>query len=125
VLRPGGRLALCDIVLGRPLDFAEIRRLRQPLSLLRRVFGDAHMEPLARYTELMGEHRFEIEATRDLTAATRPTFARWLENAERHREAVAAELGREGWQEFIDACQVLEGFWDDGTLGYALIAAGR
>jgi len=49
VLRPNGRLALCDIVLRRQLPFDEVRRLRRPLMLLREVFGDARMEPLARY----------------------------------------------------------------------------
>src|SRR5581483_4400765 len=37
VLRPGGRLAVCDIVRRRPLPFAEVRRLREPLALLRDV----------------------------------------------------------------------------------------
>ena len=41
VLRPGGRLALCDIVLRRPMPFDEVRRLRRELALLRDVFGDA------------------------------------------------------------------------------------
>ena len=125
VLRPGGHLALCDIVLRRPMPFEEVRRLRKPLALLREVFGDARMELLPRYTELAEANGLAVHDEVDLTAATRPTFARWRENARRHRDEVVASLGEEDWQRFVDSCDVLEGFWDDGTLGYGLLAATR
>jgi 27-O-demethylrifamycin SV methyltransferase len=125
VLRPGGRLALCDIVLRRELPFTEVRRLREPLALLREVFGDARMEPLARYAELAAENGLAVEEERDLTDATRPTFARWRANAERHRDEVVAALGEADWQRFFDSAGVLERFWDDGVLGYGLLAAAK
>jgi 27-O-demethylrifamycin SV methyltransferase len=125
VLRHGGRMALCDIVLRRPMPFEEVRRLRKPLALLREVFGDARMEPLAHYAELAAEHALAVEEQTDLTAATRPTFARWRDNAERHRREVVASIGEEDWARFVESCDVLEGFWDDGTLGYGLITAAK
>lgn len=125
VLAPGGRMALCDIVRRRPIDLIEVRRLRRPLTLLRAVFGDARMEPLAEYARLAGASGLVVEEMRDLTSATRPTFARWRENADQHRDKVAALIGDDGWQRFRDACDVLEGFWDDGTLGYALLTASK
>ncbi len=125
VLRPGGRLVLCDIMLQRRLAFTDVRRLREPLALLRNVFGDARMEPLGEYERLAQVHGLIVDPPEDLTLATEPTFARWRENAHRHRNAVTALLGPEGWQQFIDSCEVLEGFWDDGTLGYGLLAASK
>ena len=125
VLRPGGRLALCDIVLRRPMDLREVRRLREPLALLREVFGDARMEPLQEYRRMAELAGMTVEAEIDLTAATRPTFGRWRENAAQHGDAVAELIGEDGRQRFIDSCRVLEGFWDDGTLGYGLIGASR
>jgi 27-O-demethylrifamycin SV methyltransferase len=125
VLRPGGMLALCDIVLRRPLPFAEVRRLRGELTLLRQVFGDARMEPLERYAELAQEHGLVVHEEVDLTATTRPTFARWRGNAQAHRAEVVALLGEADWTRFVDSCAVLEQFWDDGTLGYGLLAAHR
>lgn len=125
VLRPGGRLALCDIVLRRPMPFQEVRRLREPLWLLREVFGDARMEPLERYAELARASGLVVERETDLTAATRPTFARWRDNALAHKEAVVASIGDADWQRFLDSCDVLERFWDDGTLGYGLLAASK
>lgn len=125
VLRPGGALALCDIVLRRPLPFAEVRRRREPLTLLRQVFGDAHMEPLETYADLAVEHGLVVDAAEDLTEATRPTFDRWRQTAEAHRAEVTDLLDETDWQRFVDACDVLEGLWDDGTLGYGLLAAHR
>jgi 27-O-demethylrifamycin SV methyltransferase len=125
VLRAGGGLALCDIVLQREMPFDEVRARRAPLALLRGVFGDARMEPLARYRELAEAAGLVVVEETDLTVATRPTFARWRENAVVHRDAVVASLGDEGLAQFVEACGVLETFWDDGTLGYGLLAARK
>jgi cyclopropane fatty-acyl-phospholipid synthase-like methyltransferase len=123
LLRPGGRLALCDIVLRRALPFTEVRRLRRPLSVLRDVFGDAHMDPLERYAELATAHGLVVDDQIDLTAATRPTFACWRANADRYRDEIIRSLGEADWERFVESCTVLEQFWDDGTLGYGLLSA--
>ena len=125
VLRPGGIFALCDIMLRREMPLPEVIRLREPLTLLRQVFGDAHMVNLDTYARLAESNGLEVVERTDLTAATRPTFARWRENAERHYDEVVGLLGETDTQRFVDSCDVLQGFWDDGTLGYGLIAARR
>jgi cyclopropane fatty-acyl-phospholipid synthase-like methyltransferase len=125
VLRPGGRMALCDIVLSREMPFDEVRRLREPLALLREVFGDARMEQLSTYAELAAANGLAVDRELDLTAATRPTFDRWRANADRHRDEVAASIGADGLQRFLDATDVMERFWDEGRLGYGLLAAAK
>ncbi len=123
VLKPGGRMALCDVMLRRDLPFEEVRRLLRPLTLLRAVFGDARMEPMTTYVALAEANGLVVDVADDVTIETRPTFARWRENAATHRDTVVQKLGEDGWQQFVDACDVLEGFWDDGTFGYGVMGA--
>lgn len=125
VLRPGGRMALCDIMLQRPVPFDEVRERRQAFALLRDVFGDAHMLTMDTYTGLAAEQGLVTEVADDLTAATRPTFDRWRANAAEHKDVVVGKLGVDDWQRFVDACDVLEGLWDEGTFGYGLFAASK
>ena len=125
VLRPGGRLALCDIVLRQPMPFAEVRRLAEPLGLLRDVFGDARMETLEHYASLAASQGLAVDRQVDLSAQTRPTFGHWRRNAERHRDEVIAAIGEEDVEKFVRATEVLERFWDEGRLGYALLGAAK
>ncbi|MCU1588547.1 MAG: hypothetical protein JWN31_2040 [Frankiales bacterium] len=125
VLRPGGRLVLCDIVLRRELPFLEVRALRKELALLRDVYGDARMEPLALYASMARDQGLVVEQETDLTAPTRPTFERWRTNAATHRAAVVEALGEADVDAFVESCAVLEKLWDDGVLGYGLLAASR
>jgi cyclopropane fatty-acyl-phospholipid synthase-like methyltransferase len=122
VLRPGGRLTLCDLMLQRAMPFDEVRRLRQPLEVLRWAFGDARMESREGYVQRAQSCGLQVDHDLDLTEETRPTFVRWRENAERHRDAVLGAVGEEGFDQFVTATELLESFWDDGTFGYGLIA---
>lgn len=125
VLRPGGRVALCDIIRRREIPFADVKRLREPLALLRDVYGDARMDPLEGYRRHMTENGLVVDVERDITAETRKTFDRWRDNAERHRDSVVELIGAEDHRRFAESCDVLAGFWDDGTLGYGIIAAAK
>jgi cyclopropane fatty-acyl-phospholipid synthase-like methyltransferase len=107
------------------MPFEEVLRLRKPLGLLRDVFGDARMEPVERYADWFRCNGLVIDQETNLSSATRPTFARWRDNALCHRTEVVAALGQPDWERFVESCAVLEGFWDDGALGYCLLAASK
>ncbi len=125
VLRPGGRMALCDLIRRREIPFTELRRRTEEFAVLRAAFGDARMDPLAQYADLARSAGLEVDLEEDLTAATLPTFDRWRANATEHRDAVVDALGEQGWAEFVRSCDVLEGLWQEGTLGYGILAAQR
>jgi 27-O-demethylrifamycin SV methyltransferase len=122
VLRPGGRIALCDLMLARPMPFEEVRRLHQPLAVLRDAFGAARMETRAVYEQLFADNAIEVDVSLDLTEATLPTFDAWRHNAEVHGAAVVAQIGQHGLDAFLTSCDILEGFWRGGTMGYGLVA---
>ncbi len=125
VLEPGGRLVLCDLVLRRPMTTRDVVQVRYELLLLRDVFGKAKMEPLPWYAEELERLGFRDLRQTDLTQATLPTFDRWEENADRSRDQCVSLFGERSWQQFVQSAAVLRRFWQDGTLGYGLVAADR
>lgn len=125
VIRPGGRLVLCDLMRMREIPFSEVRERRIDFAILRTAFGDAHIESPEIYAMAAEAQGLVVDRLDDLTSATFPTFDRWRANAEKHRDAVTALLGVEGLDAFVRSCDVLEDFWRDGTFGYGLISATK
>ncbi|GAB2478992.1 methyltransferase domain-containing protein [Jatrophihabitans fulvus] len=125
VLRPGGRLVLCDLTRHRTIPFSEVRERRKDFVVLRTAFGDAHFEPLDWYTAIAADHGLVVDVVDDLTQSTLPTFARWRANADRFRNEVERLIGADGRDAFVRSCDILEGFWRDGTFGYGLFAADK
>jgi cyclopropane fatty-acyl-phospholipid synthase-like methyltransferase len=123
VLRRGGRLVLCDIVLKRPIATREVVGLRYELLLLREVFGRAKMETFEFYERALRSAGFTDIDRNDLSDATLPTFDRWQDNAERSKERCVALFGERSWLQFVESANVLRRFWREGILGYELIAA--
>jgi len=123
VLRPGGRLVLCDLIRRREIPFLEVRDRRVDFATLRTAFGDAHMESLDFYADAARARGLRVDRVDDLTQATLPTFDRWRANADQHRTAVTEMIGVEGLTAFVRSCDILEEFWRDGTFGYGLISA--
>jgi 27-O-demethylrifamycin SV methyltransferase len=125
VLRPGGRLVLCDVVRLRTIPFLEVRSRRDDFALLRRAFGDAHMEPLSDYTATLTELGMTVSDATDISLATLPTFAAWRANVDAHEDILVGLIGEDGVRDFVESTHVLEGFWKDETLGYGILGAER
>jgi 27-O-demethylrifamycin SV methyltransferase len=125
VLAPGGRIALCDITRQREIPFPEVKARRADFATLRAAFGDAHMEPLDRYTSTLSDLGLQVTDATDITTATLPTFAAWRANTATHEPAIRELVGAQGVDDFVRATHILESFWLDGTLGYGILAASK
>jgi 27-O-demethylrifamycin SV methyltransferase len=125
VLRPGGRVVLCDVIRHREIPFTELRARRAEFATLRDVYGVARMDPLASYVDRLAGEGLTVELAEDLTTATLPTFDRWRHNLERQHDEVTALLGADGGAEFARSIDILDAFWRDGTLGYGIVAASK
>jgi 27-O-demethylrifamycin SV methyltransferase len=123
VLRPGGRVVLCDIILKRKLALTEVIQYRDEFLLLRDVFGRAIMEPLTFYRQQFESNGLRVTAESDISKPTFPTFHRWRQNANTNRESVCGMIGERAWEQFMLSCDILERFWQDGILGYGIISA--
>jgi 27-O-demethylrifamycin SV methyltransferase len=125
VLRPGGRLALGDIMLRSPLSMIDMVKHRAEFLLLHQVFGRAKMERLQTYQALAEESGLRVDVVEDVSAKTLPTLDRWRQNAMTFRHEVAALVGEALWRDFVAACDVLERFWRRGWFGYGILAGVR
>jgi 27-O-demethylrifamycin SV methyltransferase len=122
LLVPGGRVALCDVVLTRPLGLRDLRRWHDELDILRDSFGEAVLATPEQYREAAVEAGFEITQDVDLTERVVPTFGCWRERARHAQADVIPLIGEAGLSNFIAGCDVMERFFTEGIIGYALIA---
>ena len=125
LLVPGGRVALCDVVLKRPLQLRDVRRLNRELDVLRDTFGEAVLATPEEYRQAVRMAGLELIRECDLTERVLPTFGCWRERARRERERVIPLIGDAGLATFLAGCDVMEQFFAEGIVGYSLIAARK
>jgi cyclopropane fatty-acyl-phospholipid synthase-like methyltransferase len=125
VLRPGGTLVLCDLVLKRDLSLAEVYRLRGDLATLERSFGRAKMETLEFYEAALRAQGFAEVSRRDISAEAFPTLDRWKENLEKNRAVLAAHLPTADVADFARSCDILKALFSDERLGYGLVTGRK
>lgn len=125
VLRPGGRLVLCDIIRRREIPFDEVRSRREEFAVLRAAYGSARMDPLTDYVGYAERTGLVPDVVSDITIETLPTFDRWQANLDRHRAEVTDLLGADDTATFERSLGILRGFWRDGTLGYGIFSADK
>ncbi len=125
VLKPGGRMVLCDLMLQAKLPLTRVIEFRDDFLLLKNAFGRARMETLEFYGEQLQDHGLLVDHSRDISPETLATFQRWRDNAERHRDVVTELIGEEAWSEFHASCEVLARFWQDRIMGYGILSASK
>jgi 27-O-demethylrifamycin SV methyltransferase len=125
VMRPGGRLVLCDIMLRRELPLAEILSRPRDFVPLHYAFGHAKMETLETYEQLAEQAGLNVVELIDVSDAVFPTIDHWRQRLVRNAAEVRAQIGEEGYQHFKASCDVLEKFWQQEIFGYGLIAASK
>ncbi|MGC4053315.1 MAG: class I SAM-dependent methyltransferase [Paludibaculum sp.] len=123
LLKPGGKLILCDIMLRRPLQFPEVLERRADLQTLDAVFGKATMLEMAAYARLAEQAGYDVAAQLDISAEVQPTFDRWRENADTCRNEVESLIGPAALRQFRASAGILSRFWAEGWLGYGLLEA--
>lgn len=125
VLKPGGRIVLCDIIMHRELALPDVMKRAKAFDLLRVVFGRAKMATLSAYGGWFEDAGLEVRCSDDISRETAPTFANWKHNAQRYRREVVALVGEATLDEFSRACEELERMWVDEVLGYGMLAAEK
>lgn len=140
VLRPGGRLALCDVTLVAALEDrwpevegyramgfsagAAMHIQRALHGTMHRAFGTTRLTEAVVYRDQADAAGFvDIELV-NLSAAVQPTLQRWADAASVHAEAITAALGAEYLDDFFLAIFHMAMGW--GRLGgYVILTANK
>jgi 27-O-demethylrifamycin SV methyltransferase len=123
VLRPGGRLVLCDIILHRDLAPGEVFSRAKDFVHFHHAFGRAKTETLDTYRRFAEQAGLRVAESIDLSDRMFPTFAHWRRNVETNGDRIRDALGEEGMEHFRASCEVLPAFWEQRILGYGLLVA--
>jgi 27-O-demethylrifamycin SV methyltransferase len=125
VLRPSGRMVLCDVVLHRDLPLSEVLGRAQEFIHLHYAFGHAKMDTLKKYQQWAVLAGLRVTELRDISEQTFPTFAHWSRQVEGNREAVRGLIGEDGLEHFRASCEILPALWNQRLLGYGLMVAAK
>lgn len=125
VLKQGGRLILCDFILRRPAEVADLFRYSPELAAIERAFGRVKNETLAFYEEVLTDTGFTEVRTLDVTESVRDTAKCWRSNLEQHREEILRFWGAEEIDAFRNACDAVERLFEVGLLGYGFVRARK
>lgn len=125
VVRPGGRVVLCDIILHRDLPLTEVLRRARDFTHLRFAFGRAKMETLATYRGYAERAGLRVTELLDISDQTLATFAHWRRRLENNYEEIRALIGDEGLEHFRSSCDILPALWKQRVLGYGLMVAEK
>jgi 27-O-demethylrifamycin SV methyltransferase len=129
VLRRGGALLLCDVMLRRrftPVDHVRfLWRLRAgyPAGILsmKKAYGRGRAETFAFYEREIRRAGFAGLEVVDVSDAVRPTMGRWRENVERNRKRIGESFSRENVDDFVRGTELLDELFAAGIWGYGLI----
>ena len=125
VIRPGGTLVLCDLFLNKELSVVDIYQLRNDLAMLEGSFGKAKMSTMSYYRQCMSDIGFQDIEVIDISDRAKPTLAAWKENVDLHLQRIHSLLSAEAIDDFLRACDILQGFFDRGLMGYGMIRATK
>jgi 27-O-demethylrifamycin SV methyltransferase len=124
VLRPGGRVVLCDLVLRRPMLTRLGVALCHDLMILEEVYGKSTLQFGETYIRQFEQWKIATEG-RDVSEQVLPTFAHWRHNAERRASEVSEILGEAALDKFVRSCEIMTRLFQTGQFGYYVVAGRK
>ena len=124
VLRPGGTIVLCDLMLRKPIPDRPGAGLWHDLALLERVYGKTSLYSLDDYAREFSVNGLRAEG-RDISELVLPTFALWGENAERDADRASDIIGAGQVKLFARSCEIMTRLFQNGQLGYCLVTGKK
>ena len=124
VLRAGGAIVLCDLMLRKPIPAHPGVSLWHDLTLLEKVYGKTCLYSLEGYLGEFQANGLEAEG-RDISDLVLPTFSHWRQNAENNGNRVSETFGADQVKLFVRSCEILTRLFESGQLGYGLVTGKK
>lgn len=131
VLRDGGSLLLCDVMLRRPITisdhFHNLFRLRwgylSGYLSMKRAYGPGRTESFADYRNKLSAAGYGDVRLVDVSRETLPTMRNWRKNMEINREKILLSFDQREFRDFERASYLMEYLFEKEMLGYGLLSA--
>ena len=123
LLKNQGKLLLCDMVAVKEFTAFDILKRGKEIATMERVFGKAKTERFESYQQNLENAGFSDIKTLDVSKNIYPTMQYWRENINQHRAEISASMSDEQIQDFLEACDILENFYNEKVLGYGMVTA--
>ena len=124
VLRPGGTIVLCDLMLRQPIPVPPGVGLWHDLILLEKVYGKTFLYSLAAYVREFNINGLHAEG-QDISQPVLPTFGLWQQNAQRHADRASEVFGADQVKLFARSCEIMTRLFQNGQLGYCLVTGKK
>lgn len=125
LLKPGGNILLCDVLVNRKYNFFIKLRNFFPLLNLIKTFGGGKTETPALYEELMRKAGFSNISSRDVSREVKETLPRWRDNINQNRSRVAKVFSLREINRFEKSIATLGQFFHEGFNCYYLFRAEK
>ena len=123
LLKAQGKLLLCDMIAVKEFTAFDILKRGKEIAIMESVFGKAKTQTLECYSQNLESAGFSDIKTLDVSENIYPTMQYWRENINHRRTEISASMSNEQIQDFLKACDILEKFYAEKTLGYGMVTA--
>lgn len=131
VIKPGGTIVLCDIMLKRPFGFADLfgylwrmklGYITSSLSIIK-AFGRTRIETFDLYRTGLQKVGFENVQLVDISRETMPTFEGWKSNIASKVASIEKSFDSRQIEDFLTATDLTHDFFERQIAGYAILSA--
>ena len=133
VLKPGGVLVLCDIMLRKkpsPIDhlgYLYRMRLGYPLGFLslKRSMGSGKTETFEYYARVLAGVGYKGVDTIDISDRAFPSLTHWRDNIAANRGTLLQTFTEQKIDDFVVSCNLLDDLYHRGIMGYGMVRARK
>ena len=125
VLRKGGRIVLCDLMLLRPLSAKEIFSMQEELRVMEKSFGKASLWTPSQYIDLFESLELDSINFVNISREVTPTIKAWEENCIKNKNKILEVLDISHFNSFLHSCSTLQRLYENETWGYGIIVGTK